>query len=553
MSEFHTAEPTGPGSTRAAAPWQRWGPAALGLAVLCVWAIHARAWQFLCDDAYIAFRYADNLARTGELSFNPGYERVEGFTSPLWVVVLAGLARVGLAPPAVAPALTWIGSGLGLGGVVALARGLAGRHRQPWTSLDILPALGLALLPEYMVWSGSGLETSTTAAAVLWSMWAFHRGNWRLAAGLAASSALLRLDALVPLCCFAAASLGWRQIAGPTALGSGSPRRASVLVALAVFLGPVLLHFVWRHAYYGTWWPNTWHVKQHGVLLRDRFGVAYVASWAQHLALWGWVPLAAWVRPRHVVAALPLGGVVVYAWWVGGDFMGYSRFLVLGTALFATLVAWLLHDAVGWARRRWPETVRRPSVVRAGWLLAIAVGAGLGASAHARHARDLAGGWLEKRFESVQAMHEFAAIRVAVGTEMAAVLPPETRLTVGAAGAVPYASRLYAIDAYGLVDPRADELKPAKGKRARPGHQLRASLEHLHEYQPDLLCHLGAQGPKRPSSKLARRRSGSDRYVWACLDYPRVVDGRAGAYFEAGVYCCLRRRDHAVGPFGGGS
>ena len=53
-----------------------------------------RAWEFLCDDAFISFRYAANLAEHRSLSFNPTLADappVEGYTNFLWVVVLAAL------------------------------------------------------------------------------------------------------------------------------------------------------------------------------------------------------------------------------------------------------------------------------------------------------------------------------------------------------------------------------------------------------------------------------------------------------------------------------
>src|SRR6056297_777086 len=39
--------------------------------------------DYVTDDSYIYARFADNLARLGELSFNPG-EPVHAATSPLW-------------------------------------------------------------------------------------------------------------------------------------------------------------------------------------------------------------------------------------------------------------------------------------------------------------------------------------------------------------------------------------------------------------------------------------------------------------------------------------
>ncbi len=64
--------------------------------------LHAREYQFLTDDAYISFRYARNLADGHGLVFNPGFERVEGYTNLLWVLILAAGALAGIAPEAAA-------------------------------------------------------------------------------------------------------------------------------------------------------------------------------------------------------------------------------------------------------------------------------------------------------------------------------------------------------------------------------------------------------------------------------------------------------------------
>src|SRR3954451_10285533 len=42
----------------------------------------------LFDDAMISMRYAKNLANGYGLVWNPGGERVEGYTNPLWVLYM---------------------------------------------------------------------------------------------------------------------------------------------------------------------------------------------------------------------------------------------------------------------------------------------------------------------------------------------------------------------------------------------------------------------------------------------------------------------------------
>ena len=65
-----------------------WPRAALAALVPYAWL----AWRFrwLCDDAYISFRYARHLAEGAGLRFNPGESPpVEGYSNFLWTLWLA--------------------------------------------------------------------------------------------------------------------------------------------------------------------------------------------------------------------------------------------------------------------------------------------------------------------------------------------------------------------------------------------------------------------------------------------------------------------------------
>ena len=73
---------------------RRYWPVVVATALLVP---HALMFDFVNDDAYISFRYAQNLAEHGQLVFNLG-ERVEGYTNFLWTVLLAGLLKLGLLP-----------------------------------------------------------------------------------------------------------------------------------------------------------------------------------------------------------------------------------------------------------------------------------------------------------------------------------------------------------------------------------------------------------------------------------------------------------------------
>lgn len=540
--------------------WPAVGIVGLGVAAFIV---SSRAWTFLCDDAFISFRYADNLARHGALVFNPSLpERVEGYTNFLWVVVLGALARLGVPPPEAAAALTVLAAAVGLVALTALVRALRRQAGDPIAELrpvDGVPALLCAVQPEYMVWSHSGLETSAATALVLGAAWAFTTGRVRTAALLAAAAGLTRPDALVPIAVF---GLVWIAVRGVPVLrreGTGAIRSLAwrpLGLAALLFCVPLLAHLLWRHAYYGEWLPNTWTVKVHGRLLRDTWGADYVRAWVSGMHLGYFAPLAILVRPRHLLLLLPGAAVLGYAWWVGGDFMAYGRFVQVATACLFGAVGWMLADA---ERRLAALSGHGTWLAHAPLAIALGLVAVQARSARARWEADRAQptGWLDGRWEGVTTMDRFARVGWAVGRWMQANLPPDTLVTVGAAGAVPYGSQLPTLDAFGLVDPaiaRMPDVKPRAGKGGRPGHQLYAPIEYIRQRDPDLLCHVGYRGSTRPTRRHVQR--GFDRgYAWACIEPPPepspTVEG--DGLLEVGFYCCRRPVDRAVGPFAEGT
>ena len=524
----------------------------LALAVLAAFVVQVRAWAFLCDDAFISFRYAEHLGRYGMPVFNvvDPPERVEGYTNFSWVLVLALGFAAGLEPTTLAPVLTVSSLAAVLVLSVLLLRALRGEWSEPLRPLHLAPAMLLVALPEAMVWSGSGLETGFALAVVLGAMLAWMRGRMVVAGSLAALAGLTRLDALLPIAMFGLAWIGARTVEERRLAIADVPWR-NVGLASAAFTTPLLVHLLWRHAYYGAWVPNTWPIKAHGMLLRDTYGAAYVDAWVRNVHLWWLAPLLLAVRPRHGVLVLPVAAVIGHGYAVGGDFMAYSRFYAVATAALAIVAAWLVADLSDWAASKFGG--------RVAWLaLAVVVltSSMLGREARARHAHDVAQGgkWIDGKWEGVVAMDRFAKVGLAAGAWMHANLPPDTWITVGAAGAVPYGAKLPTIDAYGLIDPviaTMPEAGPYTGKGARPGHQLQAPRPYILSRDPDLLCHVGYRGP-RPPSPRRRPRGYARGYRWACIDLPEI-DDRHGDALPAGVYCCRRPEDRTVGPFGAGA
>jgi arabinofuranosyltransferase len=524
----------------------RFSVAACALALL-VYAWHVSHWRFLCDDAYISFRYAENLAAHGEAAYNVApLERIEGYSNPLWVVILAIAAWAGLGVPEAATTLCALAGAVVVVVGVLLMRRL--EPQAPWAWA--LPSAWLIVLPEFVVWGSGGLETMFVVALGLSAWLALEHGRHRTAASLAAATVLTRADAVLWLAPLLALRLWQRwRVDGPTL----RPDRRTLAIAIAWGMAPVVAHVCWRVAYYGSWTPQTWAIKRHGVALWSSSGLAYLGAWAANVA----VPLgvAALVgvgltiygrRVSAAAAAVAVSslGIVVWAGWVGGDFMAYSRFLLPATVL------WAMAIGLAWAGAASDSSPRARSI-RVAAIVAGVGGTGIAASLVPERLRDDgAQAWLEGRYETVQAMDAFAAERVAAGRAFARAVPPQTRVVVGAAGAMPWASGLPTWDVYGLVSPGVLEgARIRTGAKARPGHQVTASAAYVRALEADLWCHVGTVQPSPPPRREAVRRGGAGA-TWECVETGPLPDRIRGDR-SSRYYCCVRPAQRSTSPRAG--
>jgi hypothetical protein len=69
------------------------------LAAILIFVWKSLFWGWVFDDAYIAFRFSDNWATGNGLTWNPGEDPVEGFTSFAWVLIGAFIQRIFTTPP----------------------------------------------------------------------------------------------------------------------------------------------------------------------------------------------------------------------------------------------------------------------------------------------------------------------------------------------------------------------------------------------------------------------------------------------------------------------
>jgi hypothetical protein len=279
---------------------------------------------WLVDDAYIAFRYAENWADGLGLVFNVG-ERVEGYTCFLWVALLTlgkllGASVIGAARVA--------GVGLTLG-TAALLYAMGVRKIGP--RFGWLPALLFSLNHSIMTWSFGGLEVPLYLFLVVLGAFLLFvvETPWFLLAF--AGAALTRPDGHI------FAVLGAVFL---LAMFRDRPRKTRLAVLAAAFV-PLLAFEAFRIGYYHALLPNTFYVKVDFGTSQLVRGFDYLqgATGAYCLflpaALFLWLsrgPFSSW-RAFLLALGAGYGSFVIYA---GGDPLPGYRF-----ALPLPVLAWL--------------------------------------------------------------------------------------------------------------------------------------------------------------------------------------------------------------------
>lgn len=473
---------------------------ALAIFLFFVW-----RFQFLCDDAYISFRYAYNLAAGNGLVYNPGVAPpVEGYTEFLWVLALAAGQRLGLSPELLSQALTI------LAGTTLIIRVHASAQRQfgqSPASVWITTLLCATCIP-LAVWSTSGMGTLLFVLACFLTLdflTGFPAGPKLIPACVAASATvLLRADgalwvAFVGIAGFVCAAWNKDKAWARTAVALSA-------AGLAVFL----LHILWRWNYYGDWLPNTARAKLGVSSYTLMRGAHYVASFGLVFPglVIAWIMTPALGR-RHLnasnwVAWFCVPTMVGYSIFAGGDFMCFGRFLL------PCLPFLLLTFGASTVRHLEPNRrADAPAGIRAGVLALASIVFALGlppawnqactsttwleAMAFRFNARQTDGSILIRtEREQWQGMKARAQEWKQLGRAVAFHTDPTESIVAGGIGALGYFSSRRVFDQYGLISPevllarKPMVLKPKDWRS--PGHDRQVAPTFFLDQNPDWLA-----------------------------------------------------------------
>jgi len=453
-------------------------PVILSLIISLILLFHVNYLRFVCDDAFISFRYAKNFVEGHGLVYNIG-EKVEGYSNFLWTLLLSLFMKIGLDPVMMSQILGVLFS---LATVFLLLR-LNKRLYPDENLFNYLAPLFLASCGAYAAWSTGGLETSFFTFLVL-------LGSFFFISGLAESKHLAYSGISFALVCmtrldgFILAGVSFAFLLYLLVIKKRVEAKSLALWTLS-FLIPFLLYFFWRWSYYGKAFPNTFYIKVAGAAYYSQ-GLVYLLSFVERFWIWFMViPLLFLGKGMKLNANLKI--VVLYftsmilvfscyVVYVGGDFMDMFRFFVPILPFFFFLVQ---EGFRGMYRYPQPFSNRkqRMSLIATEILLV-----GLAVFVLVSPSKETNKAWHRKDIDSIAMLRETALIWSKVGLMFRGMAKPGETLSTSAAGAIPYYSGLYTIDELGLTLGSLSDLRVREVQR--PGHVMRVTDEFLLSRRP---------------------------------------------------------------------
>lgn len=272
------------------------------------------------DDAFISYRYAQNLADGNGLVFNVG-EHVEGYTNLSWTLVVAAGIRLGWSAPVVGHWLMLLSGVLLLWSTFVYAR----RLLPECTWLAGLAPLAVLGTNAFACWTASGLESALFAATVVMAFAEQLSGrSWRVSLWCILA-AMTRPEGML----LAFVLLGWDWLRGVVALERKTPG-AALRLALPglLFIAYFVAHTAFRLYYYHDYVPNTFHAKVGGIPLSRGFEYLYNFAIDGPGLLVLPAMLGAWILPRYRIAFAFTLLIAAYSVSVGGDVFRLGRFLL---------------------------------------------------------------------------------------------------------------------------------------------------------------------------------------------------------------------------------
>lgn len=249
------------------------------------------------DDAFITFRYAENIAAGHGFVYNMG-ERVLGTTTPLFTLILSALAYLGIPVITSALIISLLSSGLTAVILYCFAQSLG------FDRLSFIPVSLYILFPRLLVTDTGGMETSLFTLMVTAAFYFQHKRLDVHAITAAALASITRPEGFLVL--------------GILMIYNVFKDRKQMIAGTFTAAVIILPWLVFAYFYFGSPIPNSVNAK---LALYGRLGV--MSFWENVVFLMGWrnpfgFPLFAlaiaggwWLKRKRAF------GVPVIAWMIG--------------------------------------------------------------------------------------------------------------------------------------------------------------------------------------------------------------------------------------------
>jgi hypothetical protein len=451
--------------------------------------IEGKTYHVLFDDAMISMRYAYNLAHGQGLVWNPD-ERVEGFTNPLWVGIMALVHLLPISLKTTGLYIQILGACLLVLNLIFVKKIVEHFTGDP---LAMLAATAFtAFYAPLNSFGLLGMEVSLLALILTGTVWMVLKNNGRFSPWihmLLAVSTLVRFDMAVPYLVILSVLFHVQK----------DHRRQHLIWGLGLlllFLGGQTLA---RFAYYGAWLPNTYYLKVEGWpfalrILRGLYALVQFAYFSNWVLIF--LPFSVLLFRRDwkvVLIMLVLSGQIAYSVYVGGDAWehhgGANRYIVIAMPLFFALLSWSMAELLKTAAGMLPT---RPAV-EVGWrfvFFIVFVFSLLNFNALIGEWKSIERWNLSRRPDYVAGGDRNLSIALALKN----VTQPGASVAVVGAGTIPYyLPDRYAIDILGKADPYIAH----QGVRTpmsivdipymRPGHMKWDYAYTIGELKPDVI------------------------------------------------------------------
>jgi len=494
--------------------------------------IDGKTYYVLFDDAMISMRYAYNLAHGLGAVWNAG-ERVEGYTNPLWVGIMA---LVHLLPIGI----NQTGLYIQILGASFLTLNLLFVKRiiEHFTD-DLFAMLAAVALTAFYAPLNSfgllGMEVSLLALIVTAAIWLTLKNDGRFSIWiylLLAASTLVRFDMAVPYLVILAVLFSVQK----------ENRKQHLTWGLGLLLLSLGGQTLARYSYYGALLPNTYYLKVEGWpfvlrILRGMYALIQFVYYSNWVLIF--LPFSLFFFHRDwklTLLALVILGQISYSVYVGGDAWenhgGANRYIVIAMPLFFIAFSWSMVELL----KKAANSLKDLRVMEIGWravFIIIFIFSLLNFNALIGEWKSIERWNLTRRPDYVAGSDHNLAIALALEN----ITQPGASVAVVGAGTIPYLlPDRYAIDILGKADPYIAHQRVRTPMsiidipNMRPGHMKWDYAYTFGKLKPDVIVSIweGTSAEAAPylDESYVYAVIGEQIKVYLLKDSPRIDWGK---------------------------